>query len=178
MAKPLTPVRIAKVSRTSFSNSAEEVEVDMELALGQGFLLHTVEIVPGELNLAVSTAQKEETAYMSVHAETSTLEVAQDAAVDGLVLNSEILAQAVVQAKAQEEAATRGGSSAAFIWLSEKRWNFNELLEKPLLLATDLTCRFITSAAALVVQRTTINLFYQYVELSEKELADQFLLGR
>lgn len=176
MPQALTPVRIARVSRQSVNNAEETVELDFQLDHRQGVLIHAVEFLIGQLiDVGVTTIIPTQ-AVMGLHAETGNLENGADALVDATVLNSEVIAEAVVQATVLETAAAGGG--VGYIWLSPKEWNYNQLLGKPLLLATNLTFRVFTSAAALTVNGAAAHIFYQYVTLTDAELANQFILRR
>lgn len=176
MVTALTPVRIARVSRQSVNNTAETVEMDFELGHRQGILIHAVEFLIGQLLDVGATSIVPTQAGLSLHAETGNLENTADALVDATVLNSEIIAEAVVQSTVLETAAAGGG--VAIQWLSPKEWNYNELLGKPLLLATNLTFRVFSSAAILTVNGGAAHIFYQYVTLTDAELANQFILRR
>lgn len=176
MVKALTPVRIARISRQSVNNATETSELDFQLDHRQGVLIHAVEFLVGQMidvgAIVISPTQ----AYLSLHAETGNLEDAADALVDATVLNSEVIAEAVLQVT-NLETATAGGA-ASIIWLSPNQWNFNQLLGQPLLLATNLTFRVRSSAAVLTVNGAAAHIFYQYVTLTDAELANQFILRR
>lgn len=176
MAQALTPVRIARISRQTFANVEETAVLDFQLDHRQGVLIHAVEFLMGQAIEAGQTVLSTAQAHLSLHAESGTLESASDALVDGVTLNSEIIAEAVLQIMNIETAAA--GGAAAMIWLSEKTWNFNALLGKPLLLATNLTFRGITSVATFTVNGAAAHVFYQYVTLTDSELANQFILRR
>ena len=176
MVKALTPVRIARVSRQSVNNAAETVELDFQLDHRQGVLIHAVEFLIGQLLDVGATTIVPTQCGLSLHAETGNLENTADALVDASVLNSEVIAEAVIQATVLETAAAGGG--VGYEWLSPKEWNYNELLGQPLLLATNLTFRVFSSAAVLTVNGGAAHIFYQYVTLSDAELANQFILRR
>lgn len=176
MVKALTPVRIARISRQSVNNAAETSELDFQLDHRQGVLIHAVEFLVGQLLDVGATSVIPSQAGLSLHAETGNLENTADALVDAVVLNSEVIAEAVAQSTILETAAA--GGAAAIIWLSPKAWNYNELLGRPLLLATNLTFRVFSSAAVLTVNGAAAHVFYQYVELTDAELANQFILRR
>jgi hypothetical protein len=178
MARVQTNIRIAKVTRTTFDSSAEEIELDFELSLRQGYLLHAIEMAFGEITHDASSSLLSGVVSVSVHAETGTLETSIDAAVDGQILNSEIIAETSIQSVIQIEAATRGGSARSMTWLGPNRWNYKDMIGDPLLLATNLTVRFVTDASTLDAANTTVTFFYQYAELTREELAGQFLLRR
>ena len=176
MPQPLTPVRIARVSRQTVNNAAETVELDFQLDHRQGVLIHAVEFLIGQMiDVGVTTIIPTQ-ATLGLHAETGNLENSADALVDATVLNSEIIAEAVCQAVVLETAAAGGGVN--MLWLSPNEWNYNQLLGKPLLLATNLTFRVFSSAAALTVNGGAAHIFYQYVTLTDAELANQFILRR
>lgn len=176
MVKALTPVRIARVSRQSFQNTQETVEVDFQLDHRQGILIHAVEFLMGQAIDVGATSVNPTQATLSLHAETGTLENAADALIDAIQLNSEIIAEAVWQTSVLETAAAGGGISQG--WLGPNSWNYNALLGQPLLLATNLTFRGITSSSVLTVNGAVAHIFYQYVTLTDSELANQFILRR
>ena len=176
MPQALTPVRIARISRQSVNNTAETSELDFQLDHRQGVLIHAVEFLIGQLIDVGAVSVIPTQAGLSLHAETGNLENAADALVDATVLNSEVIAESVVQSTILETAAAGGG--AAITWLSPNEWNYNELLGKPLLLATNLTFRVFSSAAVLTVNGAAAHIFYQYVTLTDSELANQFILRR
>jgi len=176
MVKALTPVRIARISRQSVNNAVETAELDFQLDHRQGVLIHAVEFLIGQLLDVGATSIIPSQAGLSLHAETGNLENTADALVDATVLNSEVIAEAVIQSIVLETAAAGGG--AAMQWLSPNVWNYNELLGQPLLLATNLTFRVFSSAAVLTVNGGAAHVFYQYVTLTDAELANQFILRR
>ena len=176
MVKALTPVRICRVSRQSVQDTEETVAVDFELGHRQGVLIHAVEFLMGQAIEVGATTLVHTQAYLSLHAETGTLESAADALVDAVILNSEVVAEAVYQIGSIETAAA--GGAIAGTWLSPNSWNYNQLLGQPLLLATNLTFRAVTSASTLTVNGAAAHIFYQYVNLTDTELANQFILRR
>ena len=176
MPQPLTPVRIARVSFQTVNNVAKTVELDFQLDHRQGVLVHAVEFLIGQvIDVGVTTIIPTQ-GVLGLHAETGNLENTADALVDSTVLNSEVIAEAVIQSTVLETAAAGGGISLE--WLSPKEWNYNELLGKPLLLATNLTFRAFSSAAVLTLNGPAAHIFYQYVTLTDSELANQFILRR
>lgn len=176
MVKALTPVRVARVSRQSVQNVEETTEVDFQLDHRQGVLIHAVEFLMGQAIQAGSATLTSRQIFMSLHAETGTLENAADALVDAITLNSEVIAEAVFQIIDLETAASGGGVTQG--WLSPLSWNYNQLLGQPLLLATNLTYRVVTSDSTLTVNGAAAHIFYQYVTLTDAELANQFILRR
>jgi len=176
MATALTPVRIARISRQSFQNTEETAELDFELALRQGVLIHAVEFAVGQAILVPALDNDHEEFYLSLHAETGALENALDALTDSQVLNSEVIAEAAGTLTGSATAGEETGTK--FAWMSPIAWNFNQLLGGPLLLATNLTFRGVTTASILTINGAMAHIFYQYVELTREELANQFLLSR
>lgn len=176
MPKALTPVRIARVSFQTVNNAEKTVELDFQLDHRQGVLIHAVEFLIGQLIDVGAVTIIPTQAVLGLHAETGNLENSADALVDATVLNSEVIAEAVIQSVILETAADGGG--AGMMWLSPKEWNYNQLLGAPLLLATNLTFRAFSSAAVLTVNGAAAHIFYQYVTLTDAELANQFILRR
>ena len=176
MVKALTPVRIARISRQTFQDTAETAELDFQLDHRQGVLIHAIEFLMGQVIEAGQTVLSTAQVNLSLHAETGNLENTADSLVDAVVLNSEVIAEAVFQVMNIETAAA--GGAAAMAWLSPNAWNYNQLLGAPLLLATNLTFRGITSVATLTCNGAAAHIFYQYVTLTDAELANQFILRR
>lgn len=180
MAKALTPIRIARSRRTTVTNVEETQEIDFSLGVEQGIELYAAEFGLLEfVNSPAGTAFETEWGLMELHARIGALEGGLDSfPADDTILNSSILAAAVVEGLEQDEAATRGGSAGALQWVTEKSWNFKELIGDPILLATNLTFRSITKAATAVMNGAQVTLYYRYVKLTDKELAQQFALRR
>lgn len=176
MVRASSPVRVAKISRTSWSNTAEEQEVDFNLARRAGVLIHSIEFAIGLLAQAEATTLDEESAHMSVHVETGELEVAIDAAVDAVEVNSEIIAECSIAA--WTELTASAGGALHFGWLSPKRWVYKDIIGQPLLLASNPTVRHITSASGLTVSRSRVTIWYQHVDLTQAELANLFVVSR
>lgn len=178
MPKGLTDVRIARISRASFQNTEETSEVDFQLGLNQGVEIEAVEFGIGQAVVVPTTGFNAHQVTLSLHRETGALELAADGLLDNLELDSEIIAQAVLQILDQDEAATRGGSAASMAWLSPNSWKFRDIMGKPLLLAHNLTFRGITSAAALTINGAFASIYYRYVSLSATELAKLIISRR
>lgn len=179
MVKALTPVRIARSRRTSFTNVEETQEIDFSLGLRQGVQLYAAEFGALEFIVTDSSTFIKNWFLMELHARIGALEGGMDTfPADDTILNSSILAASVYQIQIQDEAATRGGSAATQGWLTQNSWNFVEIQGAPILLATNLTFRGITKASTAVVNGGQVTLYYRYVSLTDKELADQFLLRR
>lgn len=181
MARIISPVRIARVNALSFQVTRESVELDFQLALGQGVRLLSAEFGIGEIVVVpAASAFVTESVHSSLHLEIGALE--QDAAnfaADAQLLNSEIIADATVLVTQQDEAATRGGSAISVTWLTEKRWNYRELVGPDgFLIAQNITATFVGSAATITTNRAWWKIFYQYVELTQSELLSAFILRR
>ena len=179
MAKALSPVRVARVNRLSFQAAREDVELNFQLGLKQGVALLAAEFLIGGAVLVPSTTMISHTIHSSLHLETGSLEEdASNFTEDSQALNSETVADAILIVQGQDEAATRGGSAISMVWGSPKRWDFRSLFGEPLLIAQNITATHITSNALLTANRTVWKIFYQYVELTDAELAGQFILRR
>lgn len=180
MVKALSSVRIARSRRTSVTNTQETQEIDFSLGLRQGIQLYAAEFGILEMvNTPAAAAIETEWGLMELHARIGALEGGLDSfPADDTILNSSIIAAAVLENQLQNEAATRGGSLGAFAWVTEKSWKFIELTGDPLLLATNLTFRAITKASTVVMNGAQVTLYYRYVSLTDAELAEQFALRR
>lgn len=179
MARPLSPIRIARARRTGFADTAETQEIDFNLGLRQGIEIHAVEFGFAQVVPTLSTTDQTLVAFLSLHAETGALEGALDSfPADNFILNSEIIAQAALQILGQDEAATRGGSAAAIGWLTPNRYEFSRMIGQPLIVATNLTFRGVTSSSNLTVTGGHVAIYHRYVELTDQELAAQFVLRR
>lgn len=176
MAEVLTPIRILRASRQSFQNTEESAEIDFQLGIRQGVLIHAIQFGVGAARFVAASDDDSNSAFMSIHAETGELEDVGDDYTDALVLNSEVLAEAVLQATGSGTAGEETGTKLQ--WMSEKSWNLRELMGKPLLIASNLTFRCATDGAELTINGAFVRIYYQYVELTKAELADQFILRR
>jgi len=181
MAKPLSPIRIARSRRTSFQNTEETFEIDFNLGIRQGVELFAIEFgirnvvpVPGDDAIVVTNA------HMSVHAETGGLEGAIDAfPADETILNSEIIAETTLQVSAFTSSIPAASPDVFnMLWLQPISWNYIQLLGSSLTVAQNLTFRGVTSASTLTVNGAQVTLYYRYVELTDQELASQFILRR
>ena len=180
-AKALSPIRIGRSRRTSFQDTEETQEVDFNLGIRQGIEIFGIEfgirgfaVVPGNDALAFFNA------HLSVHVETGALEGAIDAfPADNFILNSEIIAETSLQGSAFTSSIPAASSeSAPFAWLQPISWNYLQIFGKPLTIAQNMVTRGITSGSGLTVNGAQVTFFYRFVELSEQELAEQFVLRR
>jgi len=179
MVKVLSPMRIARSRRTSFTNVEETQEIDFALGLRQGIQLYAAEFGALEFIATPTTTFVTHWAVMSLHARVGALEGGLDSfPADDSILNSEILAETSMNVMTQAAAVTVGGSAAAFQWAHPNVWNFDQITGGPLLVATNLTFRGITKSSAMVVNGGQVTLYYRYVALSDSELAQQFALRR
>ncbi len=178
MAKALSPIRLATINRAAVTNSVETAELDFQLAVRQGVLIHVVEVAIGNPIVSNTTVYSQEAWYASLHIETGTLETAMDALVDGERLNSELIAVFGATYHVQNEAATRGGSAGGGVWNTPRRYNYGQMFGKALLVAQNVTARFFTRNSTLVVNDIQMRIWYQFVELTDAELASQFVLRR
>lgn len=181
MAKDLSPIRIARARRTSFQNTEESAELDFNLGLRQGIKIHAIEFgIRNIILVPVDDAIDHESAHMSLHAETGALEGAIDSfPSDDLILNSEIIAETTIQVDGFTSSVP-STSPDIFVptWLQPKAWNFHQLVGSPLVLAQNPTFRGVTSSSLLTVNGGQVTIYYQYVELTDTELASQFILRR
>ena len=179
MPKSLSAIRIARARFTNVVNVAETLEIDFSLGLRQGIQIYAIEFGVLEFIKTPSTSLTQDFGLMAVHARIGALEGGMDTfPADDTILNSSILATAVISNMLQEEAATRGGSAAAFSWMSPKSWRFRDLIGEPLLVAQNLTFRAVTKTATASMNGPQATLYYRYVSLTDKELAEQFALRR
>lgn len=176
MVKPLSTVRIARSRRTSFTSTEEVQEIDFSLGLRQGIEIFDVEFGALEIIPTVG-AIATEWALMELHARIGALEGGLDSfPADDTILNSSIIAAAVFQMGPTFDGSTEAMATSG--WLTERNFNFEQLIGKPYLVATNLTMRGITKDTSLVVNGGQITIYYRYVSLSDAELAEQFALGR
>lgn len=176
MAEALTPVRIGRASRSSFQDTEESAEIDFQLGVRQGIVLHAFEFGVANAQHVATSDDRQDYAFLSLHAETGELENVADGYADALVLNSEVLGEAVLAASSSGTAGEETGVKLA--WLSTYSWRMADLMGKPLLLASNLTFRGVTTDAQLTINGAFVRFYYQYVELTKAELADQFILRR
>jgi len=179
MVKALSAIRIARSRLTNVVNVAETLEIDFSLGLRQGVQIYAIEFGCLEFIMTPAAAFDQDFGLMEIHARTGALEGGLDSfPADDTILNSSILAAAIIGSVIQEEAATRGGSAAAFVWFTEKSWKFKEIIGEPVLVAQNLTFRAVTKDAAASLNGAQATIYYRYVSLTDAELAEQFALRR
>lgn len=177
MAKALSPIRILRSRRVSFQNTEETHEIDFGLSLKQGVNIYGVEFGIENAVLVPSTTPLTRSVHLSLHVETGTLEGAIDAGpVDTTILASEIIAETVYQVTAGDTIQIEGEKSQE--WLMRREWDYLSIFGKPLLVAQNVTFRGVTSGSELTCNGALVVIFYQYVQLTDKELVEQFALRR
>lgn len=177
MAKVLSPMRVLRARRDSNQDTAETMEIDFNLGIEQGVELFSATFSVAQAIAVPGAAPLHLQEYMSLHVETGALEGGiQTFPADELILNSEIIAEAVLQIITGDTAQVEGVHTME--WLSPNHWNFLAMLGKPLLLAQNLTFRSDTSASTLTVNGPQLTLWYRYVKLTQAELVDLFTLRR
>lgn len=178
MAKDLTGLRVCKVHIDRAGNTTEESqEVDFDFGRGEGIALYRVEFA---LEPVVTADDDHDSrfGFVSLHAENDALEQTFDEiSGEAVEIDSEIIAEATIVCLNQDEAATRGGSAAAYTWMSPNFWNFMEIHGRPIILATNPTFRAQVSDAGLVMDGLC-TMYYKYVELSNAEIRDAFFRAR
>ncbi len=143
----------------------------------QGVEIYAVEFGFRELVLVPGAAPINAEAHLSLHAETGGLEGAIDSfPADNFILNSEIIAETTIQVSSGDTGQIEGAFELN--WLQPMAWNFLQIQGKPLLLAQNLTFRGVTSVATLTALGAQASIYYRYVSLTERELAEQFTLRR
>jgi len=182
VVKLLSPVRILRSRRTSFQNVEETAEIDFNLGLKQGVRIHAVEFGINDAPFVPSandTLQHAQ-AHMSLHVETGGLEGAIDAfPADTTILNSEILAETTLQVHGFTSSVPATSPDVSnYLWLQPIAWNFHQLVGGAIDLAQNLTFRGVTSAATFTINGGQVTVFYQYIELTDAELGQQFALRR
>lgn len=180
MPTALSPIRIARARRASFQNTEETFEIDFGLGLRQGLEIYAVHFGFSEAVIVpASGAEFSAQIYLSLHAEVGALEGAIDAfPTDDVILNSEILAEAVYQVQGLDDPATEFRAARSEIWVKPPHINFLEVAGQPLTVASNLTFRAVTSEAILTCNGGQATLFYRYVSLTNAELVEQFVLRR
>lgn len=178
MGKDITGLRVAKVHIDRAGNTTEESqEVDFDFGRGEGIALYRVEFAV-EPVVTADDDHDSRFGFVSLHAENDALEQTFDEiSGENVELDSEIICESAIIALNQDEAATRGGSAAAYMWLAPNFWNFMEIAGKPLVLATNPTFRAQVSDAGLVMD-SYCTMYYKYVELTNAEIRDAFFRGR
>lgn len=180
MAEVLTPFRIARAHNASVAAGVTETqEIDFEFALSQGALLYVAEFALLNVVIATMADNDDETAAMSLHAETGALEDTLDGVTDEVRLDSEVIGEAAYHVAGSDDfgGAGVGAAKSMAAWTGERRWDYHAMLGQPLLIAQNLTFR-VDATAGLTVNGATVRIFYKYVRLSRSELAQQFLLRR
>ncbi|KKL82629.1 hypothetical protein LCGC14_1982820 [marine sediment metagenome] len=179
MAKALSPIRIARFNLENVdAPGTENLGIDFQLGIRQGIRLYRAEFGIGEMAFVDAAAAAQRcVCLMSLHAETGNLEDLFPT--DTGLINSEVVASAIIQGQMHDSAAA--GGMVDYVWLKEGTINYREVLGEPLLLAQNLTFRVTAEelvSATLQVLDAHVQLWYDYVELTPAELASQFILRR
>lgn len=181
MAKALSPIRIGRSRRTAVVNVEETQEVDFNLGIRQGIEIFGIEFgIRGFTSLPANDTGEFHNFHMSVHVESGALEGAIDAfPADNFILNSEIVAETSLQVSSfRGSAPTTAPDVLHAFWIQPLKWDFLQIFGKPLTIAQNMVTRAITSSALLSVTGAQTTFFYRFVELTEQELAEQFVLRR
>jgi len=177
MPVDLSPIRVARVRRTSFQNTEESFEIDFDLALNQGIAIYSISFAIREAITVPTTAPLHGQVFQSIHVETGGLEGAIDAfPTDDVILDSEIIAQCVLQITSGDTAQIEGEFDA--VWLSPIEFNFNEITGEPLIVAQNLTYRGVTSESTLTANGPQATIWYKYIRLTDAELGRLFAVRR
>jgi len=177
MPTTLTPIRIARARRTSFSNSEETQELDFDLGLNMGIAIYNIHFGIREAITTPTSAPLHGQVFMSVHVETGGLEGAIDAfPTDDFILDSEIIAQVVLQIASGDTAQIEGALSQQ--WLTPINFDYLAMTGEPLILAQNVTFRGVTSESTLNVNGGQVTIMYKYVKLTDQELGRLFAVRR
>lgn len=178
MARDISGLRIAKIHIDRAGNTTEESqEADFDLARGEGIALHRVEFA---VEPVVTADDDHDTrlGYVSLHAENDALEATFDElSGESFEQDSEIIAESGIVCVNQDEAATRGGSAATYMWLGPNFWNYREISGRPLVIAINPTFRAQVNDAGLVMD-ALCTIYYNYVELNDAEVREAFFRMR
>lgn len=175
MATALSPIRIARIRRTSVPAVAETAELDFALGVDEGVEIYSARLVMEEAIDTPDGVFDTDWAFASLHVETGGLERDLDDEQDENILNSEVIAQACIQKQASTLA---GGDMSSYVWVAPPVWDYLAILGQPLLVASNLTARFLTKDANFVMNGVEWVIFYRYVKLTQQELAGLFIQRR
>lgn len=161
-------LRIARATRTSVNNGTETDEINFALSRNEGVELFSVEFAYNKYtNLGGDPASLTEIAF-SLHVETGGLEGGiQSFPTDDHILNSEILAEAVLASNNYDNATQASYSNAE--WTGQSSWDYFQKTGKAFLLAQNVTFRVIAPSGATVTGAQA-TLIYRYVALTDAEL--------
>ena len=175
MANPITPVRFGRIRRASVTNVAETVEFDLELGADEVALIHAAWLVLEQILDTPAGVYDQDAAVVSLHLETEALERALDDEVDEVIRDSEIIAQWGLQSATLDVA---GGGVGFYIMHGPNPMLYRQLLGGPLMVGHNLTGRFITTDAALVMNGVEIVIAYQIAKATRDELVNLNLRRR
>ncbi len=178
--KPISPWFMYRRAEGSINDGDTPTELEFDFNIGQE---QAIEITSSWMGVTETSYTPAPAAVqianlsVSLHRRTGTL---QDigVAVDLDDTQSEVLQQAIFKFAAQNEAATRGGSAAAFVVEGAPFINWQDLLKEPLLVAANVTARFdpLGGVTGLVNwQGVYVALLYRYVKVTPADLVRAFI---
>jgi len=177
MPVDLSPIRVARVRRTTFQDTEETFEVDFQLALNQGIAIYSIHFGLREAITVPTTAPLHGQIFQSLHVETGALEGDIDSfPTDDVILDSEIIAQAVLQISSGDTAQIEGAFEST--WLTPIMFNYKDITGEPLIVAQNLTYRGVTSESTLTALGAQATIWYKYVKLTDAELGRLFAVRR
>jgi len=160
--------RIARATRTSVNNGTETDEINFALSRNEGVEIYSIEFAYNKATLLGGDPAVLAEIAFSVHIETGGLEGGiQSFPADTHILNSEILAEAVLTA-VQYDNATQGSYSRPD-WTGQSSWDYFQKMGKPFLIAQNLTFRVI-APATFTVTGAQATIIHRYVRLTDQEL--------
>lgn len=168
MAKGLTDFRVARLRRLSVTNVEELAELDFDLGADEGAEIYSATLVVEQVLDTPAATVDQDAAVVTLHVETESLEDAPDVEGDEVIADSEVIALWAIQSMSVSEAAT--GGSAWYSVATQMQWNYLQMLGQPLRVIKNLTARFITTDAALVLNGVEVVIFYRIVKLTTSEL--------
>ncbi len=171
MARALTGWRDARAVRLAVAGGVETEELDFNMGPGMGVELGTITFGLWLPVFTFSSTMVSYAAYLSLHAETGTLE---GLTAEGHRLDTEVLHEAAWLMAAQDEAATRGGSALSHGWSSPPEKPYNP--ERQLYLVQNATFRVESSNGNLSLTSAFVRITYRYVSFTDAEMG--FLLAR
>lgn len=171
MATPLTGWRDARAVRLAVAGGVETEELDFGLGPRMGIELGAVMFGLWMPVFTAASAMISYAAYLSLHAETGTLE---SLIAEGHRLDTEVLHEAAWLFTAQDEAATRGGSAASHGWSSPPERHYSN--DHKMYLVQNATFRVESSNGNLSLTSAFVRVTYRFVTFTDAEMG--FLLAR
>ena len=175
MATVITPVRIVKVQRQSVQNARETVLVDFDLSADQGVRIWQVRFDVFQGVLVPGGDNDRGMGSLALHVEQGTLELdIGDTPTDRLITNSEVIAEVGLEVPGSNTVGQQ--PDTGFHFTGDPVTDFSAMGGMDMAISPQFSVT--SSDANFALNGAMATIFYQYLKLSQAELASQFLSRR